>query len=328
MRVLILGGGGNIGFWVEHELVSRGHEVTTVSRGTHRFKRRHRTNSLLSSFTFDINSGGQLDFLCVTDFDCVIDFVLYDGLQATVRTTQFSMFTGLYIFISTVAVYKRKPGLNVLTSKSVIENPRWKYARNKLVAEGILAHGLRSAQLKIARVAHTFDIALPVPFGPGDWTVPYRILRGHPMLTHRYFESEWPLLHSSSVASRLALLVETPNEFQQVCNLAAGYSLSWSNIVDGFFHALNLKPNVKLLPVEDLASLYPYWADSVVYHKQFDERYVGPEIEYFESVCNDICLAQGLRSSIDLYVQNAQSCQSYNESDLEYAELEKYATEI
>jgi len=177
-------------------------------------------------------------------------------------------------------------------------------------------------------VGHTFDTALPVPFGPADWTVPDRILRGHSLLTHKYHDSEWPLLHSSSVASRLALLIEAPDQFQDVCNLAAGYGLSWNTIADEFFHALNLEPNVKLLSEKKLTALYPYWADSVVHHKRFDERYEGPEIEFFESVCQDICFSAGLKLSLDLYLQNAESCQRCSESDLKYAELESSATRI
>ena len=301
MEVLIIGGGGNIGHWLEVQLLSRGHGVTSLVRGNRPSRRMHESGQKINIFRVDVYRPNLTSIVNLNGFDCIIDLILYNYDQALSRVNMLEGFSGMYIVISTVASYRRFSGLNVLSAKSSTSDVFWKYAQDKLAAEVEIACRLKRADVRIARLAHTFDISLPVPFGPSDWTIPDRICSGHPILTHVYTSKSWPLLHSIDAAKRICLLIERPSDFGPIINIASGSPTNWGSIINGFFSLLDKEPYIKILRLEDLLSLYPYWADSVKYHKQFDEIYVGEEMDIFSEYLTDLSLIDGMEIAFGYY---------------------------
>ena len=301
MEVLIVGGGGNIGYWLEAQLLSGGHRVTSLVRGNRPSRRMHEPGQKINIVRVDIYCHNLSSFINLNRFDCIIDLILYNYDQAHSRVNMFEGFSGMYIVISTVASYRRFSGLNVFSAKSSTSDVSWKYAQDKLAAEAEIASRLIKADVRIARLAHTYDTSLPVPFGPSDWTIPDRICNGHPILTHAYPSESWPLLHSIDAAKRICLLIERPSDFGPIINIASGSPTNWGSIVNGFFSLLDKEPYIKILRLEDLLRLYPYWADSVKYHKQFDEIYVGEEMDIFSEYLTDLSLIGGLEIGFGYY---------------------------
>ena len=309
MRLLTLGGGGNIGFWVEKEFLDKGHEVLSVSRGLKEAKRQYQENTTsLFYLKTDINSPSISLRNEISEADVIIDFVCFNQKEASLRNTLLAEFSGLYLMISTVAVYDRDHNLNVLSSSSSCNTLTWPYARNKYEAEMAIKNYKTSYEKKILRLGHTFDISLPVPFGPGDWTIPTWLLEGEPLLIHRSGESVWPLLHSIDAAKRIYFVATNPEVFTDTINIVAKATVTWVEIGLAFFRRLGLEPNFKYISIDELRTKHKYWSESVQFHKGFDERYVGVEQDIFkEFLPQDLDIETGLRISFEWYLSNSDS---------------------
>ena len=306
MRLITFGGGGNIGFWVEKEFLDKGHKVLSVSRGLKETKRQFQeTTSSLSHLREDLKHPSISLRNEVNKANVIIDFVCFTQTDASFRKTLLSEFSGLYIMISTVAVYDRTHNLNTLSTSSTCNNLDWPYARNKYEAELATRSHTTSYEKKVLRLGHTFDTSLPVPFGPGDWTIPKWLLQGEPLLIHRDGESFWPLLHSIDVAKRIYLVASNPELFADTINVVANVTVSWAEIGLAFFRCLGLEPNFKYISIDELRTKHMYWSDSVKFHKGFDERYIGAEQDIFrEYLSQDIDIDSGLRISFEWYLSN------------------------
>ena len=316
MRVLILGGGGNIGFWVEKLFMENHHAVCSLQRGFNKLKRNH-SDEQKNFFIIreDVNALSEMSKKLINDFDLIIDFICYDAATAQERVRLLSGFSGLFIMISTVAVYDRSFGLNILSSVSSCETTKWGYAKNKFEAENVLLAGIGSDQIKICRLGHTFDIALPVPFGSGDWTIIQWLLDGNSLMLCRGSESSWPLLHARDAARRILITATEPQRFANVVNIVNSKATSWLVIARAFCTILGLPESFRYISVETLRVLYPYWSESVIFHKQFDEVYVGEEITKFsQTEVGDWSLETGLNVSLGCYFSE-KSFQIVNQFD-------------
>lgn len=322
MKVLILGGGGNIGFWVENLLIKDGHYVYSIQRGINKVKRTHLKNQ--KNFFIireDINQLGEVSRGLINECDLIIDFVCFNSITANARLRLFSGFTGRIVMVSTVAVYDRSLGMNKLSSGSSCENVQWQYAKNKLGAEKVLLAGIKSGQIKICRLGHTFDTILPVPFGTGDWTFIQWLLDGNSLMLIRGSDSFWPLLHSRDAARRILLLSHEPQEFKSVTNVVNSQTRSWLDIGRAIFSGLGIPERFRKLDLEILRTFIPYWSDSVTFHKKFDEMYVGEDIDKFAKFeSTDWSLEKGLEISLDFYLSQ-KSSQIVNHFDYEQFSL-------
>ena len=316
MRVLILGGGGNIGFWVESLFIENHHEVCSIQRGFNKLKRNHPDGQKnFNIICEDINTLSEMSRKKINDFDLIIDFVCYDAVTALERVRLLSDFSGLLIMISTVAVYDRSFGMNILSSDSSCKNIKWGYAKNKFEAENVLLASIRSDQIKICRLGHTFDTALPVPFGSGDWTIVQWLLDGNSLMLFRGSESSWPLLHARDAARRILNVATQPQKFTNVVNIVNSKASSWLAIAKTFCTILGLPESFRFISVETLGMLYPYWSESVNFHKQFDDMYIGEEIAMFsQTEVGDWSLANGLAESLRWYLSD-KSLQIVNQFD-------------
>jgi len=330
MNIVILGGGGNIGYWVENALLVAGYDVYSVKRGrSGDFRRARVLSDGIKVIYEDVNAPSREFIRLVGRADVVIDFICYDQDVARERMDMLTGFCGVYMLVSTVSVYSRHDGLNVLASNSEISNIRWKYARKKYEAENAVLEAFVPFSRKILRLGHTYDTALPVPFGPPNWLIPQRIMNGRPLLVHRRGLSSWPLLHSIDVAKRIVLVARYPDMFSDVINVVGLKLYSWDDIAAAFFYNLSCEKNIRYIPPNVIASIYPYWGDSVVYHKQYDEMYVGAEQETFcRMLANDMSLIEGLRISLDWYFDRG-AARVYSAPDfLQMEILEKNSVEM
>lgn len=305
MRVLILGGGGNIGFWVEKLLIENWHEVHSIQRSVNKPKRKH-SESKKNFFIIheDVNNLSEMSRKFVSQFDLIIDFICFNEATAIERVKLLSDFSGLFIMISTVAVYDRTISTNFLSSVSKCESLYWEYAKNKFKAERVFLAGIRSNQIKICRLGHTFDTILPIPFGKGDWTFVQWLIDGNSMLMFRKDESLWPVLHSRDAAKRILFVATEPQDFANVVNIVNSRSTSWLEIGRVLFSSLGIPESFRFIGVESLREIHPYWSDSVIFHKQFDDVYFGDEIRKFSQIeVTDWSLSTGLTTSLDFYRQ-------------------------
>ena len=216
--------------------------------------------------------------------------------------------------ISTVAVYDRTEGMNTISSATACDDLKWGYAKNKFEAELFLLNNLKNCNVRILRLGHTYDTALPVPFGPSDWTIPDWLLKGNPLLMHRRDNNSWPLLHSIDVANRIYFIATNPDAFSKYINVVSNSPTSWDRIGTAFFDCLGLTENFSYLSVDALCNAYPYWSNSVYFHKRFSEKYVGDDQDVLNYHFPDsLDVNNGLAVAIKWYLSD----KSYRQIDSE-----------
>ncbi|HEX4243105.1 MAG TPA: NAD-dependent epimerase/dehydratase family protein [Steroidobacteraceae bacterium] len=99
LRILILGGTGNIGPYHVHAAVSRGHRVSVFSRG----KRPAEFPAEVEMLTGDLN--GDLDSIKNRDWDAVLDVASFGPIWARKMGEALKNRVGHYTLISTDSVY-------------------------------------------------------------------------------------------------------------------------------------------------------------------------------------------------------------------------------
>lgn len=166
MKVLFIGGTGNISTTVSTQAVTRGIELYLLNRGKRGLtipgtksiigdiNRREDIESVLKGHTWDV----VVNWIAFTEQDIVRDYELFRG-----RTKQ-------YIFISSASVYQKPLAFPFVTESTPLANPFWLYSRNKIACEMTLNCYYRQEQfpVTIVRPSLTYDTVIPVPIG--GWT--------------------------------------------------------------------------------------------------------------------------------------------------------------
>jgi 2'-hydroxyisoflavone reductase len=114
LRILILGGTGNIGPYHVHAAVARGHRVAVFSRGT-------RSADLPASVEHLIgNRNGKLDAIENRDWDAVIDIATFGPAWVRSLAQRLKGRIKHYTFISTVSVYDKPEASERTTEDSPV----------------------------------------------------------------------------------------------------------------------------------------------------------------------------------------------------------------
>src|SRR5512139_1367139 len=126
MRILFLGGTGNISTACVDHALARGHHVGILTRG--RRPRPHGVEAIVG----DRDDPGSLRRAAEEPWDAVADFLAYTPTQVETALEAFAGRTGQYVFIGTAAAYDKVNGRLPITESNPLANPCWEYARLKI----------------------------------------------------------------------------------------------------------------------------------------------------------------------------------------------------
>ena len=270
MRVLFIGGSGEISFECIRESVRIGHEVSVFNRG--------RNNGGLPAecrfITGDIDDDASYGRLRDERFDVVCQFRLF-APEAIQR--DLSIFTGAcgqYVFISTASAYA-KPVRNLpITENTPLDNPFWEYSRLKARMEDILRAQDR-LPYTIVRPSHTYRTKMTTALG-GE---PSRLLRGKPVVVHGDGESLWTITHSSDFARPFARLLGNRKALGEAFHITNDRSWSWNEIFLAVAAAIEV-PNPRLVHVasDTLVRYNPEWEGKLLGDKAVSVRFDNSKI--------------------------------------------------
>src|ERR1044071_9668465 len=145
MKVLFIGGTGNISTAVSRLCVSRGIELFLLNRG-----KRAEGIPGAKSLRADITQPDQVRAaLGNQTFDSVVKWIALVKADVERDIELFAGRTRRYIFISSASAYQR-PVLNpVITESTPLKNPFWQYSRNKIACEDWLNAAWRDKDFPI-----------------------------------------------------------------------------------------------------------------------------------------------------------------------------------
>jgi nucleoside-diphosphate-sugar epimerase len=258
LRVLFVGGTGTISASSVRLAVASGMTVSVLNRGNNS-KARELPDSV-TWLTGDIGDRESMD-AAIGDkqFDCVVNFLTFDGDGARAAIDVFASHTGHYIHISTASLYG-KPVLQVpIVESTPIHNRFVAYSRAKIAAEDAFALAYRESgfPVTVVRPSHTYDDANP-PL-PGDWTIFDRIDRGEEIVVHGDGTSLWTLTHAEDFAQGLVGLIGNPRAIGEAFHITSDDVYTWDQIYAIVGEALGKEVRVVHVPSELFLVGAPDW---------------------------------------------------------------------
>ena len=252
MRVLYIGGTGQISFDCIHESVRAGHEVYVYNRGNN-------NEGLPEAVTFikgDIFDDEAYFKLAEHNFDVICQFHLFN-VEALKRDIElFSGHCDQYVFISSASAYHKPVHHHVITEAVPLENPYWEYSRNKARMEDVLSQS--ALPYTIVRPSHTARTHFPSNLDDGD-TNAVRMLAGKPILVPGDGTSLWTLTHAQDFAPPFVKLLGNDDALNDYFHLTSDKAYMWNEIHYAVARALGVEARLEHVATDTLLRYNPDW---------------------------------------------------------------------
>jgi nucleoside-diphosphate-sugar epimerase len=230
MKILFIGGTGNISKVCVDLAVARGHDVTLLNRG----KRGDMpgTRQIVADMADPAAVGAALEN---RRWDVVADFIIFTSEQLDQRINLFRGRVGQFIFISSASAYQRPVSHYFVTESTPLANPYWDYSRNKIAAEERLVRALREENFPgvIVRPSWTYGetvIPLAVTSFGKYFTGVDRLRRRKPMIVPGDGTSLWAMTHNTDFAKGFVGLFGNPATIGHAFHITSDEVLSWDQI--------------------------------------------------------------------------------------------------
>ncbi len=281
MKVLFIGGSGNISSACTEEALAAGHDVFHFNRG---ISGDYTFNNKVVTITGDIHKVSDRKKLdAYTPFDVIANFICFipDQIQADIDF--FKGKTGQYIFISSATVYKKPPDHYIITEDCPLENPFWEYARNKIACENLLT-SQSDFPYTIVRPSYTFGRTwIPVAFTAREYNPVYRIRNHLPLISHGDGESLWVMTHNSDFARAFTVLLGNKLALQNHFHITSDEVHSWDQIYAIIGKVIGIEPRLIHIPSDFINEMDPEWGAALLGDKARSVVFDNSKIKHIAS---------------------------------------------
>jgi nucleoside-diphosphate-sugar epimerase len=301
MKVLFIGGTGNISTSATIEAVRNGHMVFHLNRGSHVFD-----HPGVTTCTADIHNPAQVQhILAEQTFDAVVNWIAFTPADIERDIRLFRGKTGQYIFISSASVYQKPSTSYNVTESTPRSNPYWEYSRNKIACEERLIHEYRETQfpVTIVRPSLTYGEQL-IPlvinsWGSASYTVIDRMKRGLPVIVPGDGTSLWTITHADDFAKGICGLLGNQRAIGEAFHITSDEVLSWNQIYEEVGKAAGCTPQIIHIPTDTIIRFYPDNQGTLLGDKAVSTVFDNSKIKAFvPGFTATITWAQGVRRSI------------------------------
>jgi nucleoside-diphosphate-sugar epimerase len=299
MRILFIGGTGNISAECAALLHARGHEIIVVSRGRSIVPPEYRTvvADCKDPAALRAALGGQ-------PVDVAINFLGYELADVQADYDLFKDVVRQYIFISSATVYEKPPLRLPITEDAPKGNAWWDYARKKQACEEWLLQRWEDERfpVTIVRPSHTYSKRwIPNPVSSGSYSFAARLERGEPVFVPDSGETQWTLTAASDFAVGLAGLVGNHQALGEAFHITSDEVLTWRGIVEEIAAALGVdSPEIVGIPTDFICQVAPSLTGTLKGDKSHPGVFDNSKIKRFvpEFLCRKPFSA-GIRESVE-----------------------------
>ena len=299
MKLLFLGGTGNISTACVARAVEVGHDVTVLNRG----RTASRVRAAVHVITGDRDDGAFLRQVAEkTCFDAVVDFIAFRPEQVEAAIEAFSGRTGQYVFISSTSAYEKPVVRYLITEEAPLRNPFWEYARQKIACEERLWRARQQSgfPVTVVRPSYTYgETWIPSGFGGQDYTVVDRMRRGRPIVCHGDGTSLWVMTAASDFAVGLVGLLGQDGARGEAFHITSDEVLTWQAIYRTIAQAAGAEIEMVHVPSELIAAMYPERGGSLLGDKAWSVVFDNAKIRRFVPDYRPrVTFAEGMARSI------------------------------
>jgi nucleoside-diphosphate-sugar epimerase len=306
MRVLFIGGTGNISTACTRLALERGIDLVLFLRG--------QTPRLFSEkvkiVRGDIrDSRGAAAALKDHEFDAVVDFVAYLPEHIDTDISLFRGRTRQYVFISSASAYQKPPRQYLITESTPLCNPFWQYARDKIACEERLDRAFREEAFPatIVRPSHTYgETRIPNAMSVHDYTIVDRMKKGKKIIVHGDGQSLWVLTEAGDFAKGLVGVLGNPDSIGERYHITSDEVLTWDQIYREIGCAAGVEPDVIHIP-SDFINLFDAGIGAGLlgdkaYSVVFDNAKIKGLVPGFRAT---VPFAEGIRKSLEWFAADA-----------------------
>jgi nucleoside-diphosphate-sugar epimerase len=298
MKILFIGGTGNISAECAALLYGRGHEILVLSRGQTAVPSEYRA---IRADRKDL--AAMRAALKGVEPDVVLNFLGYDVPDVQMDYELFQGAVRQYVFISSTVVYARPPRNLPLTEDAPLGNPWWDYAQKKLACEQWLQQRRQDTgfPLTIVRPSHTYSKRwIPNAVSSGSYTFAARLEQGKPVYVHDDGQSPWTLTTAADFAVGLAGLLCRAEAIGEAFHITSDEVLTWNQIYAEIAAALGVQsPQIVKVPTDFICQVAPQMTGTLKGDKAHPGVFDNSKIKRFvpEFRCCTL-FRQGVRESV------------------------------
>jgi nucleoside-diphosphate-sugar epimerase len=279
LKVLFIGGTGNISTSVSKLCVERGMDLYLLNRGN-----REVNISGAKLIKGDINDG-QLKFeLQKHDWDAVVDWIVFTPAELERDVNLFRNKTKQYIFISSASAYQKPPSYPVITESTPLYNPYWEYSRNKIACEERLNQLYRNEDfpITIVRPSLTYDSVIPAVMGGWtEYTIIDRMKKGQEIIVHGDGSSLWTVTHAEDFAKGFVGLLGHQQAIGHSFHITSDEILTWNQIYHAIGAAAGVEPNIIHISTDFICTHEPSLLGSLIGDKSYSVIFDNTKIKTF-----------------------------------------------
>jgi nucleoside-diphosphate-sugar epimerase len=298
VRVLFIGGTGNISLAGTRLLAERGSEVTVLNRGLSDVELPDGVRTIRA----DIRDAASVsEALRGEQFDVAVNWIAFTPEHVELDISLFAGMVSQYVFISSATVYRKPPPVPIVED-APLGNPIWKYAREKVACEERLRreHAQTGFPVTIVRPSHTYgETRIPTALEGESYTVVERLRRGKPLIVFGDGTSFWTMTHNTDFARAFVGLLGNPEAIGESFHITSDEHLTWDQIVVTIAAAAGFEPNIVHIPSDLIAAVDPELGVTLLADKAhslvFDNSKLKRVVPGFEAV---VPFADGVAKSL------------------------------
>jgi len=303
MKILFIGGTGNISSACSELAISRGMDLHHLNRGKSAEIRNIQGAKTIVADIRDVEETKKA--LAGHHFDAVVDFIAFEPEHIQNDIRLFAGKTDQFVFISSASIYQTPPETLPVTEETPLENPFWQYSRNKITCENLLReeYARSGFPYTIVRPSHTYSKTL-IPI-EGGYTSFHRMLAGLPVVVHGDGASIWTLTHHRDFAVGLIGLLGNKKAINEAFHITSDEWLPWNAIFKILADELGVSPRLVHIPSDIIARYDKNMGDGLLGDKTHSMIFDNSKIKSFVPDFNpQISFRQGAKEIVDWYKAN------------------------
>jgi nucleoside-diphosphate-sugar epimerase len=280
VKVLFIGGTGNISTSVSKLCVKRGIDLYLLNRGNTKvvipgakiikadITQIKETASVLQNHKWD----AVVNWIAFNTDDIQKDYDLFKG-----KTKQ-------YIFISSASAYQKPVSHPIITESTPLKNPYWKYSQNKIACEEMLNTLYRNEDfpITIVRPSYTYDTVIPVAIGGfREYTLIDRMKKGQKIIVHGDGTSLWTNTHADDFAIGFTGLIGRQQAIGHSFHITSDEMLTWDQIYTAVANAADVEPNIVHIPSDFLCRFNDNLRGELLGDKSYSVIFDNTKIKMF-----------------------------------------------
>ncbi len=303
MKVLFIGGTGNISTPSSRLAIANGIDLYHLNRGTNNVK-----IAGAKTILGDINKPNDLLELENHSWDVVVNWIAFTPKDMERDIALFKGKTKQYIFISSASCYQTPLRYPIITESTPLYNNLWDYSNDKIKCEDRLMKAYREEgfPITVVRPSLTYDTVIPIAIGGfKEYTTADRILKGKEIIVHGDGTSLWTVTHSDDFAKGLVGLLGLSQAIGHAFHITSDEILSWNMIYEILATGLGREAKVVHIASDFICKIEPSFTGTLLADKGesviFDNTKIKTFVPGFKAT---IPFAEGIKRTLKWLDEN------------------------